>query len=255
MNSIYIDDSFHASVNSDYCAGQDTILAKDAIALKTRTCCMSAPRMNIYAFPHKGLRNALGQWLFEAGKLDATSPQSIDQFKAITEDVVTLLTLHQHSEDQVVIPDLESRAPGSTDHNHAEHDRLHTLLEEIHGSANTLEAGQSHAQFSQLYTLISHFISDYFKHMWDEEAVLVETIWAHFSDQDIIGWHGRIMEAMAPEHKMLWFRFMVPALNPMERQIVMGGFKNSAPAQAYSAALKMLHAFMPAEELAALADV
>ena len=213
---------------------------------------MSSPRMNIYGFPHKGLRNALSQLQFEASKLDVSSHQNVTSVKALSETVVSLLELHQEAEDSVMLPDIEARVPGATTHNAREHRRLHTMVEAIAQQTQALTVGAAPEAQVQLFDAINDFFSDYLTHMAEEEREVNATIWQHFSDDEILGWQGQIMAKLTPEQKMHWFRFIIPALTPFEREIMLGGVRANVPAEAYEAILEMLSHYMPEHELAPL---
>lgn len=210
---------------------------------------MSHPRMNIYGFPHKGLRNALGQWQFQASKLDITSEAQIRSFQKLSDAICLLLTLHQQAEDEIVLPAIEARAPSATHHNSHEHDRLHRMLENIQGAARNLSTGGSPSQITSLAALIDQFISNYLLHMAEEETEMNEVIWSHFTDDELMTWQGAIMAKLTPEQKMLWFKYIIPALNPFERQLMLGNVRANAPAEAYEAIITMLESVMPAHEI------
>lgn len=97
------------------------------------------------------------------------------------------------------------------------------------------------------------FLSDYLTHMAEEERDMNAVIWEHFDDSEIMSWHAQSMEKLTPDQKMLWFRFIVPALNRFERQIVMGGVRASVPDAVYQGILGMLRQYRSEAELAPLA--
>ena len=214
---------------------------------------MSAPRVNIYGFPHKGLRNGLSQLMFQASKTDVTSEASVAELKELTATLVELLDLHQSAEDSVVLSHLESRVPGSTEKNHADHDALHAKVAAFAAHIQDIQHGDSMAMTQQALDMVASFSSEYLMHMAEEENEINEVIWANFSDEEILQWQGEIMGKLTPEQKMNWFRFIVPALNPMERQIMLGGVKEVLPPEAYQGILDMLSNYMPADEIAPLA--
>lgn len=214
---------------------------------------MTAPRVNIYGFPHKGLKNGLSQLWLEAGKADVSNEESVERLKALSEQLTLLLELHQQAEDEFVLPALEARAPGTTSHNAAEHDRLHQIVIDIQKQTQALNSGDAMAAVNQLFTTIGQFISDYIRHMDEEEQDMNQVIWEHFTDEEILGWQGQIMGKLTPDQKMMWFRFIVPALNPMERQIMLGGVRQNVPAAVYQGILDMLSQHMTQDELLPLA--
>lgn len=214
---------------------------------------MTAPRVNIYGFPHKGLKNGLSQLWFEASKADVSDEASIQRLKSLSEQITLLLELHQEAEDEFVLPAIEAKVPGATEHNESEHHRLHQIVVDIQNQTSALEAGDAMMATSRLFTTVGQFMSDYIRHMDEEEQDMNQVIWDNFTDEEILGWQGQIMGKLTPEQKMMWFRFIVPALNPMERQIMLGGVKQNVPPEAYQGILNMLSRYMSEEELAPLA--
>ncbi len=71
-------------------------------------------------------------------------------------------------------------------------------------------------------------------------------IWSHFTDEELMGIHGAIMSKLAPEQIVLWFKYIVPALNPMERNIILSGFKANAPEEFVNRVLGVIREEMPA---------
>ena len=81
-----------------------------------------------------------------------------------------------------------------------------------------------------------------------EESDINPLLWATFTDEEIMAWHGQVMSTLTPDQIMLWFKYIVPALNPFERNIIMGGFKENAPAEFFDNVLNMLKEYMPQNE-------
>ena len=65
---------------------------------------MSQPRVDIYNFPHKGLRNLLSLVSFVAGNTDQSDQQALDELKKKTAELVLLLNLHRQSEEEDLLP-------------------------------------------------------------------------------------------------------------------------------------------------------
>lgn len=209
-------------------------------------------RMNIYGFAHKGLKNALSQLLLELGKADTANPTDIANIKNKTQEVITLLHLHQEAEDSCVMAPLAERAPDVAHACHAEHTKLHEMVNGIEHDVAQLGAGESPDKLESVYQSLGRFYSSYLAHMAEEEATLNEAIWKHFSDDEIMQWQGQIMEKLTFEQQILWFKYIVPALNPMERQILLGGVKANAPEPAYQQVITMLKSVLTPEELVSL---
>ena len=209
---------------------------------------MNQPRMNLYGFPHKGLRNAIAQLSQSAGNTDCSDQASLKALKVLADEVFTLLALHAHSEESVVLPALESKVPGSTAENLAEHEQLEKDIEVMQQTINAIMTDSAPDMASNFYTLVSNFHSKYLAHMAMEESKMNALIWENFTDADLMEQHGQIMSTLTPEQIMMWFKYIVPALNPFERTIIMGGFKANAPQPFFDSVLDMLSGLMKKKE-------
>ena len=209
---------------------------------------MSKPRMNLYGFPHKGLRNAISQLSQSAGNSDYSDQASLSTLKTLANEVFTLLGLHAHSEESVVLPALEGKVSGCTTDNIAEHAQLEKEIEVMKQTLNTITTDSTPDKASDFYTAVTNFQSKYLAHMAMEESKMNALIWEHFTDADLMGQHGQIMSTLTPEQIMMWFKYIVPALNPFERTIIMGGFKENAPKPFFDSVLDMLSGLMQQNE-------
>lgn len=197
-------------------------------------------RVNIYGFPHKGIRNGLSQLLLLAGKTDYTSPQAVNQLYELSQEVLEILDLHVHSEETVVLPAIEAKVQESVQENIEEHEALE---KEIGGISQLIEDVQSNpnpATGVAYFNAINGFMSRYLLHMEMEEIEINAIIWNVFTDEEIMAWHGQVMSTLTPNQIMLWFKYIVPALNPMEQSIILGGLKANAPEEFYQAMMDML---------------
>ena len=191
---------------------------------------MSQPRMNLYAFPHKGLRSAISQLSLTAGNTNCSEQDSLNTLNTLTEEVFTLLELHAHSEETVVLQALETKVPDSTAENLAEHAQLEKEIDLMKQELSAITIDSPPHLLSNFYEAVSNFHSKYLAHMAMEESKMNTLIWANFTDAELMEQHGQIMSTLTPEQIMMWFKYIVPALNHFERTIIMGGFKVNAPA-------------------------
>lgn len=209
---------------------------------------MSPPRMNIYGFPHKGLRIALSQLSMLSGNTDYSDAESLAKLKNLSLELITLLNLHLHSEEDVVLPALETKVPGSTRQNVEEHEQLEKEIEAFDKQLKNITVDSAPNAGAEFYEAVYNFHSKYITHMAMEEGEINPLIWANFTDEEIMAWHGQVMATLTPDQIMMWFRYIVPALNPFERSIIMGGFKENAPVEFFGQVLKMLKEYMPENE-------
>ena len=127
-----------------------------------------------------------------------------------------------------------------------EHELLESAVDQIGDFVKKLTAGDSPAEGSQFSSMLNGFQAKYLDHMAMEESKMNSLIWSHFTDEELIGIHGAIMSKLAPEQIVLWFKYIVPALNPMERNIILSGFKANAPEEFVNRVLGVIREEMPA---------
>lgn len=213
---------------------------------------MNQPRMNIFAFTHKGLRLALSKLTIQTGKTDVSDEKSLAALKSLTKEVVELLDLHAHAEDSFVLPALEKRVPGSTARILVDHKDLDQSVSVFASQVEAMTLNSPPAQTASVYASIFSFYANYIIHMAMEEHDINLLIWEHFSDDEIMGWQGQIMSSFTPDQILTFYKYMVPALNPIERSILLGGFKASAPAKFFDSVMNMVEQHLPAKEYSQL---
>lgn len=205
-------------------------------------------RVNIYGFPHKGLRNGLGKLSLAIGSLDTNNSEAVKSVVELTEELSELLGLHLHSEEDFVTPPLEAKVPGSTLHNHEDHEAMEALEQEMVEAVKELGSNPNPVSQEIAYQAVNLFIREYFRHMSEEEGDMNRVIWENFSDQDILGWQGQILSKLTPDQFFKWFKYIIPALSPFEQQIMLGGFKENAPEEAYQATIQGLKPFVSEQQ-------
>ncbi len=209
---------------------------------------MSQPRMNIYVFPHKGLRNLLSQLSMLSGNADYSSAESLENLKKLTKELVTLLDLHVHSEEDVLLPALEVKLTGSTRENVEEHEQLEKEIKAFDEQLKNITIDSTPDLGVKFYESVFNFHSKYIAHMAMEESEINPVIWANLTDEELMELQGQIMASLSPDNIMMWFKYIVPALNPFERTIILGGFKQNAPAEFFDQVLSMLKEYMSKNE-------
>lgn len=205
---------------------------------------MDKPRMNLYGFAHKGLRNALSQLSLLAGSTDFTDKESLENLKSCNREVVTLLDLHSKAEDNIILAALEARSPGSTVENIEEHEQLEKEVEAF----DQLLKNISPASGPAYYTAVNSFQSKYIVHMAMEENDINPIIWKNFTDDELLNQQGQVMASFTPEQTMMWLRYIVPAQNPLERTILIGGLRANAPSVFFEKAMAMLQTMLTEKE-------
>lgn len=205
---------------------------------------MKVARVNIYGFPHKGLRNALGQLSLSLGNLDIDNQEAIKTVVDQSLEISELLKLHLQSEESHVLPHLEREAPGSTQHNHEDHENMERLEKDMISTILELTENASQENVEKAYNKTNLFIREYFRHMDEEETDMNQIIWKYFSDMQILEWQGKILSTLTPEQMNKWFKYIIPALSPLEQNIILGEFKQNAPREAYEFTMNGMYPYV-----------
>ncbi|SIT02401.1 hemerythrin domain-containing protein [Belliella pelovolcani] len=190
---------------------------------------MQTLRLNPYLLPHKGLRYLMGKVSNLAGNLDQTKQEEVKKLQLLSNELFYLLEQHAHVEDHMILPDLESKCPGSTQENQQEHEYLEGLVIELGKKVDSLICGDSPRNFFEYFLSLSEFQSKYLAHMVFEERKVLNLIWENYSDEELFEQHHRIVSSFSPEKILRWFRYIVPALDPSERVMALSGLKANAP--------------------------
>ena len=213
------------------------------------------PRVNIYGFPHKGIRYGLGQLSFKVGSLIFDDSEALKACKEIAGDLSELLDLHLHSEEDFVLKPLEAKVPGSTQHNHEDHMEMERLEHDMNDSIRKLVDAPDEMLMNMAYEKINNFIKEYFRHMSEEETDMNKVLWDHFTDEEILGMQGQILAQLTPDQFFKWFKYIIPSLSQFEQSLMLGGFKDNAPAEAYNGTIKNLEPYLTPNQFAYISSL
>ena len=197
-----------------------------------------APRYDIYAFIHKGLRAFMAHTLVRVGRLDATDTDEVAEVGAEVQALLDTCRSHLEHENDFVHPAMQARAPGSCSRIADEHEqhlediaRLQSLLAGMPGSPEGARA---------LYRALVAFVAENFEHMQREESEHNAVLWRHYSDAEILDIEHRIVGSLKPEETALSMRWMLPHMTPSERAAMLGGMRQAAPKEAFDGILSLI---------------
>ncbi|MDM0045755.1 hypothetical protein QTH91_14795 [Variovorax dokdonensis] len=211
----------------------------------------AASRVDLYAGIHKALRAVMSDTLLAVGRMDAHDALELAQTTQRVLQLLDLMRSHLEHENNFVHKALEARAPGSSQHigdDHVHHvAEIDTLAESVRALLDT--SGQDlDAAVHGFYRRLSLFIAHNYEHMNYEETQHNATLWAHYSDEELMGIHAELVGSIPPEEMMLVMRWMVPFMNAGERAMVLGDMKAHAPAPAFEAVLGATRPHLSARE-------
>jgi hypothetical protein len=197
-------------------------------------------RINTYSFPHKALRILLPKVSLAAGNADPAYRESIQYLKSLFDELSYFLEEHAKIEDEVVLPDLEIRMPGSTQQNHEEHEYLERQFEELAQRISGLNEHSLEKDFSTFYLEFSKFHADYLQHMLLEEGDILEKIWLNYTDEELMTQHHEILASFTPQKILKMFKYIIPSLSYSERSMAMKGLKMDAPEEFFQEVLQVV---------------
>lgn len=216
-------------------------------------------RIQIFDPPHKALRLAFGELLTLAGKADFSNPSEVAALQKLMHEVFSLVWSHSHSEDDVVFAELDKFIAQASQHDRAEHIRLHKELDEleakVQGILEKVKAGQSeHIAGRALYTDLCNLHTEMLIHMMEEELDTQPIIWQYFSDDEIRDFEHRILSTMSPEKSHLWMRYILPSATHADRVGMLSGIKANAPDFVFNGKMELAKEVLSGAEFEALEE-
>lgn len=214
------------------------------------------PRFDLYAAIHKALRLSMAQALVRLGALD---PDDDNERAAVADAVTDLLTLlrgHLQHENEFLHTAIEARRPGAarqTAADHSEHlDSIACLENEVR-LLRRAPADERAFLAQRLYGHLAVFVGENLIHMMVEETQNNASLWALYSDEELLALHDRLIASLPPAEMAQAVRWMAQALSVPELTALFADMGQKAPPQAFEGLLHTAQVHMPAARWAALA--
>ncbi|MCU0805109.1 MAG: hypothetical protein MUF79_08495 [Burkholderiales bacterium] len=191
-----------------------------------------APRFDLYAGIHKGLRALMGHVLVTVGRADPTD--SWETAAAIGEVRALLAACAHHLalENKHVHAAMEARRPDSAAHtadDHLDHEHaiaaLADAVREVEQSHGSLRADAARS----LYRRLALFVAENFAHMHVEETDNNAVLWAEYTDDELARIHDAIVAEVPPHEMAALTRWIVPFATPAERAALFSDLQRKAP--------------------------
>ena len=203
---------------------------------RTSEATATMPRLDLYAPIHKALRAAMTDTLGRVGRLDVFDTEEMDETLDAFDALLDLCASHVAHENAFVHPAIEARQPAGASRTAEDHVEHLASIEALRAEGRRLRSaaeGERTALALRLYRHLALFVAENFQHMHIEETVNNATLWAHYSDAELAELHERILGAISPQEHLVVARWMVPAMNPVERAGMLGGAKAGMPPEAF----------------------
>ncbi|TGK28081.1 cation-binding protein [Leptospira gomenensis] len=181
----------------------------------------SNPRMQVYDFPHRGIRNALSIWILETGKTDFQNQNEWDRLTDLCFEIFRLLEIHARDEENVSLRHLSDIDPAYSEKDLQTHASLDNQISGIRkkliaiGNSDLLLRKEFKNEF---YNSLIRFQTAYLIHMEEEETKTQPYLWKEFSDSQLEDHRKEIMNALSKQDLILWIRYVLPTLPSEERE-------------------------------------
>lgn len=198
-------------------------------------------RFDLYARIHKALRAFMADTLVLIGRTDPHDAEAVARTVAQVEQLLSFCADHVAQENDFVHPALDARCPdtstGAT-RDHAGHLLHIAQLREMSQGLSASEGVDREVALHVLYLAMALFVADNLQHMHVEETVHNSALWNACTDLELLAVHEALVASVAPANHMIAMRWMLPNLNACERQVMLGGMRQGAPAKAFQAVLE-----------------
>ncbi|MCE4558162.1 hemerythrin domain-containing protein [Roseateles cellulosilyticus] len=180
-------------------------------------------RFDLYAHIHKALRLFMTDTLQQLGRVDVEDPHDLGATLAQLDALLDAARHHVDKENRFVHPAIEARRSGTSATIAGEHVEHLETIAALQAAGAALRALPSSAAAHGLYRQLAAFVADNFEHMAVEESVHNEALWATYTDEELLALHHSILSSIPPQEMSQTLRWMIPALTPAERAVVLGG--------------------------------
>ena len=203
----------------------------------------AAPRLDLYAGIHKGLRAFLAETLVRVGRMDVADAADRDRALDQLEQLLGLCADHLRHENTFIHTAIEARQPAGSAKTAEEHVEHAESIAALRQEAAALRAAPEHAAgvlALRLYRHLALFVAENLQHMHVEETAHNALLWQHYGDAELAELHGRLLASLSPAEKELSARWMIPASTPTERAAMIAGVKAELPPEALLGLMTML---------------
>jgi hypothetical protein len=178
-------------------------------------------RADVYRRVHRGLRTALFDLVRTAGRTAWSDAREVAHLEKLFLEVFDFLRSHGEMEDTYHLPLLESKMPGITAHDTAEHREIEEAIEEVESAfaAALIADGDERGTFGErFFHRLNLFVGSYLGHMTHEETVTTAQFHEHCTDAEIIDASKRLVAALGPQRAASAMAFIVPAMDRDDRR-------------------------------------
>ena len=187
---------------------------------------------DLYREVHKAIRFAMFHATMNVGSLDVADPDAVADVAQQCAELIELLELHHHHEDDFVQALVELHAPDlavvvETQHLTVE-DGMATLRVLVSALVDATPADRQ-AVAHRLYLELTRFTAAYLEHQLCEEQRVMPALCRAVDGADLEALHMELKQSIAPDVMARFMMVMLPAMNIDERVDMLGGMSMAPP--------------------------
>lgn len=196
-------------------------------------------RYNIFNQVHKGLRGLLYETALVLQRTDFTNKEETEIALDSVSEVIELFEKHAYSEDNFVLPALESYEPAVVASFEDEHEKDHRLGQRLKDICFVLTHSIASETKVETGRIFNHAFVDFMlfnlEHMAKEETVLNKFLWRYYTDDQLHQMTQQIIAHIPPEMMARYSRVMMRGLSNNEIIAWLKQVHGNAPAFAFDA--------------------
>ncbi|MBV9961349.1 MAG: hemerythrin domain-containing protein [Parafilimonas sp.] len=200
-------------------------------------------RFNSFLLVHKGLRAMLYDASLTLQQTDFSMPAEAEVAVTKVYNVLFAFNRHAHHEDSFVFPMVEKFDPelsAKFEKEHAEDHRLGNCLKNLLTIfENAVLPEEKTICGSAIIKSFTEFLVFNLQHMAKEEHLINQSLWKHYTDEQIIETSHRLVASIPPAEMQNMARWMLRGMSTTDAIGWLKGIKNSTPAFVFNNAMHL----------------
>jgi len=209
-------------------------------------------QVDLYTGPHKGQRAVFFMIGKAAGTLNLNDQNALSKFEGELASFRDSMYLHANIEEKFIHPLLSERVPGGADRLNEDHRLMHKQFDELVACFGEIKKKPREELSLEFYLAWNRFTSFYFIHIDYEEEYVMPMLWKLCTSEELGDVFRKVMAGQTPKELMENLGMMLPAMNPLERAMLLNQARATMPPEAFQAALKLAEHVLTPEDFASL---
>ena len=211
--------------------------------MQTTSTNQTKTRFDMYVHVHKGLRAFMTDVLTTVGRIDPFDPSEVGEGAAQVRLLLAISRDHLFHENHFLHSAMDARSRGSACKTANEHVAQESLFEELENQLASVERSsidERPSELLRLYRSLSLFVAENFQHMIVEEQENNHTLWAFYTDTELVAIHQELLRDVTPDKMTVYLRWILPYIPHPDRLVLLSGMRESIPPAAFDALLSTI---------------